>query len=157
LVELITATYNGKKAETLAAVLTGLLDAGIGISNSGAEVLKSSMGDEMTRQVSELIEKLTSGELTMKPDILPTVEESTSGQRSRSQAQSQILNYEEKSTAELESLLENAISNQRPTKGLKKQLLFHYCREKELEKAEKIKQVQFAFLNLGFAFNKPKQ
>lgn len=112
-------------------LLFQLLNCGIGISNSGAELIQNALGDELNAELANLILQLTSGDLTPKLDIYDSapMKRNVGGQ------------LEEKSVTELETMLEEAARNNKPTKGLKKALLFSYCKQKNFEKADRIRQV----------------
>lgn len=116
------------KAEFILPIFKELLKCGIGLSNSGAELIQNNLGDELTPELANVITQLTSSDLSPKLEMYaPT----------RNQPQQ----LEEKSVAELEKMHEEALKNGKPTRGLKKALLFAYCRKRDLDKAQSLRQV----------------
>jgi len=106
------------------------LKNGLGISNSALEWIQNNLGEEITPEVSNLMLQLVSGDLT------PRVNTQTAGQRTG------VVPYDERSTEELEALLEGSLhSGQTRNRGIKKALFIQYCREKNLEKAEAMLEV----------------
>ncbi|PSN31581.1 hypothetical protein C0J52_21546 [Blattella germanica] len=91
----------------LAAV--SLLDQGLGLSNSAAERLQDKLGEEMTNEISSLLDKLTSG------DLVPST----------------IRQPGARSSAGMERRDENAQST-------KRQQFNAFCRNKDLEKVEQL-------------------
>ncbi|KAJ4440574.1 hypothetical protein ANN_08719 [Periplaneta americana] len=58
------ATFSRKnRPARIEAVLQGLLDQGLSLSNSSAERLQNKLGEELTSEISNLLGKLTSGDL----------------------------------------------------------------------------------------------
>lgn len=128
--ELVEQVRPKDKVKLLLPVLKELLSLGLGLSNSGSELIQNNLGEELTPEIANLILQLTSGELTPKVELY------------QQQRRAGVLTpYDEKSTRDLEQMLEEAVTANRPTKSIKKALLFKYCRERELEKADKLKQV----------------
>lgn len=109
------------KVETLRAILEGLVDSGLGISASIAEQLQENLGAELTPELSTLLSKLTSG--TLVPQ-LPVSDEQT-----------QVPNVDGR---DLESLLKTLEAKGLPTRNVRRQLLQHHCRTRNLEKAMEI-------------------
>ncbi len=120
------------RADIILPVLKELLNHGVGLSNSGAELIQNSLGDQLTPELANIIVQLTSGDLSPKLEMYA----STTPSVNRVSGQ-----LEEKSVSELETMLENAIRDGKPTRSLKKALLFAYCRTKNLEKTQAIYQV----------------
>ncbi|KAF4527202.1 hypothetical protein B566_EDAN006129 [Ephemera danica] len=106
------------KVATLQAILEGLVESGLGISASIAEQLQENLGAELTPELSNLLSKLTSG--TLIPQI-PVSDEQT-----------QSPNVDGR---DLESLLKTLEAKGLPTRNVRRQLLQHYCRTRNLEKA----------------------
>ncbi|CAL8088007.1 unnamed protein product [Orchesella dallaii] len=130
LMELVDSTRSttSKKATYLQPVLNELLANGIGLSNSGSELLQNSLGEFLTPELANSILQLTSSDLTPK---LPLIQASNRRQGPPS--------LEDKSSEELEGALELAVKNGSPTNGIKKALLYSYCRDKNVEKLDKLK------------------
>lgn len=123
-----------KFTENIEPVLKELVNQGLGISSSAAEKIEDKLGEKMTDQISDLLGKLTSGELNPIPlDRKPP-----------SYTPSHQMNI-----AQLERLIHNLSTKNQDTKGLKRQLLTLYYRAKDLEKTEKLledlKQTDFVF------------
>lgn len=102
-------------------VLRGLINQGLSISTTSAEKLQEKLGEKMTEEISSLLGKLTSGDLTPVP--VP--------KKLPSYTPSHQMNVEQ-----LERLVHNLDAKNQETKGLKRQLLTLYYREKNLEKTE---------------------
>ncbi|ODN04280.1 Leucine-rich PPR motif-containing protein, mitochondrial [Orchesella cincta] len=131
LMELVfTIRNSSKKAAYLQPILSELLANGIGLSNSGSELLQNNLGESLTPELANSILQLTSSDLTPKLSL--------SQDSSRRVGQPQQL--EEKSSEELEAALDAAVRNGNPVKAIKKALLYSYCRDKSIEKLEKLKQ-----------------
>ena len=107
--------------EVVENVLQGLIAEGLSISTTAAEKLQDKLGEKMTEGISNLLGKLTSGDLTPipVPKKLP------------SYTPSHQMNIEQ-----LERLIHNLEAKNQETKGLKRQLLTLYYREKNLDKVE---------------------
>lgn len=129
LMEVLERAKNKTKA--IVPILEAMLNFGIGLSNSGAEIIQNHIGDELTPEIASLIEKLTSNDLTARLSLFES-----------EMQQSQPFSYQDKSPEELEGMLQDAISNGKPTRGIRKALLFAYCKKKDLDKAESIRQVR---------------
>lgn len=128
-------TSNVKKfIETVEDVLKALCEQGLSISSSAAEKIEDKLGEKMTDQISSLLGKLTSGELT--PVALQ--------KRNPTYVPSHEMNI-----PQLERLIHNLMAKKQETHGLKRQLLTLYYREKDLAKTEKLveelKQSDFVF------------
>lgn len=116
------ATFSRKnRPARIEAVLQGLLDQGLGLSNSSAERLQNKLGEELTSEISNLLGKLTSG------DLVPSAVNRPAGFLPSAMDEGQLL--------KIQKMLEEKGDS---TKGVKKQLLQLYCRNKDLEKAEHI-------------------
>ncbi|XP_046388703.1 leucine-rich PPR motif-containing protein, mitochondrial [Ischnura elegans] len=122
------------RSETLLSLLPALQNYGLGISKSHAEMIQERLGNEITPEISTLLGKLTSEELT--PINL------SAEQDFRPQAME---------VKDLENLLMVQQSKGSPTRGLKRQLLVAYCRSRNVEGAKKILQELEA--DKDFVFN----
>ncbi|GLV39949.1 bicoid stability factor [Carabus blaptoides fortunei] len=107
--------------DIIEAVLTGLVEHGLSMTSAMAERIQDRLGEQMTPEVSTLLGKMTSGELT------PITLEKTEPHYTPSSAMN---------IPQLERLITNLEAKKEPTKGLKRQLLTLYTRAKELEKTE---------------------
>lgn len=94
---------------------------GLSISTVTAEKIQDKLGEKMTPEISTLLGKLSSGELT------PVALE----KKPPSYTPSSQMNI-----PQLERLIANLTAKNQEVKGLKRQLLTLYYREKELEKME---------------------
>ncbi|XP_069704273.1 leucine-rich PPR motif-containing protein, mitochondrial [Periplaneta americana] len=116
------ATFSRKnRPARIEAVLQGLLDQGLSLSNSSAERLQNKLGEELTSEISNLLGKLTSG------DLVPSAVNRPAGALPGAMDEGQLL--------KIQKMLEEKGDS---TKGVKKQLLLLYCRNKDLEKIEQI-------------------
>lgn len=115
-------------------VLNGLATEGLTMSNTMAERIQDRLGEKLNPQISSLLGKLTSGDLT------PIQREKSEPHYTPSSAMN---------IPQLERLISNLELKGEPTSGLKRQLLTLYTRAKELEKTEillnKLKSEQFTF------------
>lgn len=102
-------------------VLSALIDEGLSISTSAAEKLQDKLGEKMTENISSMLGKLTSGELTPVPVAKKLPSYTPSHQMN---------------VPQLERLIHNLEAKNQATKGLKRQLITLYYREKDLEKTE---------------------
>jgi len=122
--EFILDLSNNQKGffKVIPTVLEKLVDQGLGISTTCAEKIEDKLGEKMTENISDLLAKLTSGELTPVPQTSkPT-----------------YVPYNQMSIPQLERLIQNLSSKNQETSGLKRQLLTLYYRAKDLEKMEEI-------------------
>ncbi|CAH1159971.1 unnamed protein product [Phaedon cochleariae] len=128
------ATNQRKFADSINEVLEELVNHGLSISGRAAEKIEEKLGEKMTDEISDLLGKLTSGELTPTP----------LQRKPPSYVPSHQMNV-----SQLERLIENLTLKNQDTKGLKRQLLTLYYRAKDLEKTEKLiedmRQSQFLF------------
>ncbi|XP_023722989.1 leucine-rich PPR motif-containing protein, mitochondrial isoform X2 [Cryptotermes secundus] len=115
------ANVGQNRVAQIEAILQGLVEQGLCLSNSSAERLQEKLGEELTSQISNLLGKLTSGELVpttlTRPSALPPVA------------------VDEEHLLKTKKMLEE---RGEPTRGIKKQLFLLYCRNKDLEKVEQI-------------------
>ncbi|CAG7724718.1 unnamed protein product [Allacma fusca] len=121
LLEVIDCVGLSKKLRRLEPLLKELVDLGLGMSNSTAVVIQNSLGEGMTPNIANCIMKLTSKNTVVKVEPVRGVHR-----------------MNETEAAELEAIVEENQHVGAPNKGLQKTLLLHYCREKNLEKAEKL-------------------
>ncbi|KRT80285.1 hypothetical protein AMK59_7357 [Oryctes borbonicus] len=116
-------TFSIKKfSEVAEDVLRGLVEEGVSLSTVTAEKIQDKLSEKMTPNISDLLGKLTSGELTPSPLVskkLPTYTPSS-----------------QMNIPQLERLIHNLEGKRQDTRGLKRQLLTLYHREKELDKLE---------------------
>lgn len=132
LMELVeTLRTTEKKATYLDPVLKQLLANGLGLSNSGSELLQNNLGEALTPELANAIGQLTSADLTPRISIINDPSRNVSSGPG---------NFEDKSSAELEQLLADAVRMNNPVKGIKKGLLYSYCRERNVEKLDKLKE-----------------
>ncbi|XP_030763676.1 leucine-rich PPR motif-containing protein, mitochondrial [Sitophilus oryzae] len=110
-------------SQTIPLVLEKLVEQGLSISTEYAEKIESKLGEKMTDCISDLLGKLTSGDLTPvplktnKPIYTP---------------------FNQMSIPQLERLIQNLTSKNQETIGLKKHLFTLYYRDKNLEGIEKL-------------------
>nr|CAD7437873.1 unnamed protein product [Timema bartmani] len=120
----VANTVRKDRAATLQAVLTGLLEQGLGISNSAAERLQDKLGEDLTGELSTLLSKLSSG------DLVPTFVSRPSG---FSTGPSSPLDDNR-----LKTLIKSLEAKGESSLGVKRQLLSLYIRNKDLENVEKV-------------------
>ncbi|CAG9859713.1 unnamed protein product [Phyllotreta striolata] len=134
------ASNNAKFKDNIEPVLKELVEQGLSISTPSAEKIEQKLGEKMTDQISELLGKLTSGELTPIP----------LQKKPPSYTPSHQMNI-----PQLERLIQNLDAKNQETKGLKRQLFTLYYRSKDLEKAEglveDLKKTDFVFTSGIFA------
>lgn len=117
----VAAASQKNRIKRIEAILQGLLDQGLCLSNSAAERLQEILGETLTDEVSNLLGKLTSGELVpVKLSRQPTPA---------------ALKLDEVQMLKIQKSLEEKGES---TQAIKKQLLLLYCRNRELEKAEQL-------------------
>nr|CAD7259831.1 unnamed protein product [Timema shepardi] len=131
----VANTVHKDRAATLQAVLTSLLEQGLGISNSAAERLQEKLGEDLTGELSTLLSKLSSG------DLVPTAVSRPGGFSTG--PSSPLVSF---------SMLPGSlgVSRGESSRGAKKQLLSLYIRNKDLENVEKV--IQELDLD-GFVWN----
>ncbi|KAF5285354.1 hypothetical protein FQA39_LY04453 [Lamprigera yunnana] len=105
------------------AVLNKFVEQGLSISTETAEKIQDKLGEKLTPEISNLLGKLTSGEL------IP----STLERKAPVYTPSDKMNI-----PQLERLIHNLSAKGQDTLGLKRQLLTLYCKAKELEKVESL-------------------
>ncbi|XP_066146551.1 leucine-rich PPR motif-containing protein, mitochondrial [Euwallacea fornicatus] len=127
LVDICSARRN--YVELIPEVLEHLVEQGLSITTTHAEILENKLGEQMTDHISDMLGRLTSGELTpaplsKKPTYTP---------------------YYQMNVDQLEKLVQNLGSKGVETLGYKRRLLTLYHREINLEKMlellEQIKQI----------------
>ncbi|KAF5275552.1 hypothetical protein FQR65_LT04155 [Abscondita terminalis] len=117
-------THNWRSfLEVAEDVLKAYADQGLSINSAVAEKIQNKLGEKMTPEISSLLGKLTSGELTPIP-----VEK-----KAPVYTPSDKMNI-----PQLERLIHNLEAKGQETLGLNRQLLTLYCRAKELEKTEQL-------------------
>ncbi|KAK9707701.1 Pentacotripeptide-repeat region of PRORP [Popillia japonica] len=115
-------TFSIKKfSEIVEDLLNALVEQGLSLSTITAEKIQEKLNEQMTPSISDLLSKLTSGELTPVPLTKKSPTYTPSSQMNIPQ---------------LERLIHNLEAKKQDTKGLKRQLLTLYYREKELDKLE---------------------
>ncbi|CAH0561344.1 unnamed protein product [Brassicogethes aeneus] len=121
--EFLIDLANNKSAfqENIERVLGEVVKQGLSISSSSAQKIEEKLGEKMTEAISDLLGKLTSGDLTPIP-----VE-----RKAPTYTPSHQMN-----PAQLERLIANLEAKKQETLGLKRQLLMLYYRSKDLEKTE---------------------
>ncbi|XP_067009709.2 leucine-rich PPR motif-containing protein, mitochondrial [Anabrus simplex] len=117
----IVNNFRKDKAEVVHKVLEGLVNLGLSISNSAAERLQEKLGAELTSEISSLLSKLTSGELV--PQVLTRSAVPPLNILDENVLKAQISALEAKGEA---------------ARGVKRQLLILYCRNRDMEKAESL-------------------
>nr|CAI5864449.1 unnamed protein product [Callosobruchus analis] len=120
---ILDLTTNRRFLEVIEPVLEELVNQGLSISNTTAEKIQEKLGEKMTDSISNLLGKLTSGELTPVPLDRKKVSYVPSHQMNIPQ---------------LERLVQNLTSKGQDVKGLKRQLLTLYYRAKDLNKSEQL-------------------
>ncbi|XP_072376405.1 leucine-rich PPR motif-containing protein, mitochondrial [Diabrotica undecimpunctata] len=120
--------------EKIESVLQALCEQGLSISTPTAEKIEDKLGEKMTDQISQLLGRLSSGELTPVPI--------------QRQPPSYVPSHQ-MNIPQLERLIQNLTAKNQETKGLKRQLFTLYYRAKDLEKTEKLvqdlNQIDFVF------------
>ncbi|KAF7282651.1 hypothetical protein GWI33_002190 [Rhynchophorus ferrugineus] len=105
------------------AILEKLVEKGLSISTTCAEKIEDKLGEKMTNHVSDLLGKLTSGDLilvplrTSKPTYTP---------------------YHQMTVPQLERLIENLSKKNQDTTGLKRHLFSLHYRNKNLDQMLKL-------------------
>ncbi|KAB0799524.1 hypothetical protein PPYR_07404 [Photinus pyralis] len=103
------------------SVLSALAAQGLSIDSATAEKIQNKLGEKLTPEISSLLDKMTSGELTPVPVVKKPPVYTPS---------------DKMNIPQLERLVQNLQAKGQDTMGLSRQLLTLYCRAKELEKAE---------------------
>ncbi|KAF2894634.1 hypothetical protein ILUMI_11532 [Ignelater luminosus] len=115
-------THNGREfTEVIHNVLAALVEQGLSIDNDAARKIQDKLGEKLTPEISTLLGKLTSGELTPVPVV----------KRPPSYVPSDQMNI-----PQLERLIANLQAKGQEVLGLKRQLLTLCCRAKDLGKVE---------------------
>lgn len=122
-------------SEIAESVLSSFVEYGLSISSEVAKKIQDNLGEKLTPEISSLLGKLTSGELT------PI----TIAKKPPSYVSSDQMNI-----PQLERLIHNLNVKGQDTLGLKRQLLTLYCRAKELFKAETLLE---QFENTDFVYS----
>uniref|UniRef100_A0AAR5PUS4 Pentacotripeptide-repeat region of PRORP domain-containing protein n=1 Tax=Dendroctonus ponderosae TaxID=77166 RepID=A0AAR5PUS4_DENPD len=109
-----------KYIQLIPQVLEKLVEQGLTIPTSSAQLLETKLGEKLTERVSDLLGQLTSGELTpsplsKKPSYVP---------------------FYEMNIDQLENLVRNLDTKNIDTIGYKRRLFTLYYRERNLEKME---------------------
>ncbi|XP_014249256.1 leucine-rich PPR motif-containing protein, mitochondrial [Cimex lectularius] len=118
-----TVHYLGsERSKLLPAILSKFLENGISISNEVAELIQNKLsGDELTEEISTLLTKLTSPDLSLAELRRPN--------------RSRHLEHDEEA---LLNLIKNVDERGENTLGLKKQLLMLYIQHKNIDKTLKL-------------------
>lgn len=111
------------RVEVVTNILTRLVEQGVSISNFKAEKIQERLGESMTPEISEMLGKLSSGELEPTAIERQKMPKSTGQQMSVEALERLIVRIEEKG--------DNA-------KGMKRSLLVAAIRAKDFEKTEEI-------------------
>lgn len=119
------ATSRSKFAEVIEPVLSELVNEGLSITATTAEKIQNKLGDKMTEEISNLLTKLSSGELTpvLKHRKLPS-----------------YVPASQMNIPQLERLVENLTAKGQDCLGFQRQLLTLYCRSRDLPKVEQLLQ-----------------
>lgn len=118
-----TYIYPKNMVQIIENVLQGLVKEGLSMSSSYAEKIQDRLGEKLTPEISMLLGKMTSGELT------PVEIEKEQPVYTPSSAMN---------IPQLERLIANLEAKKENTNGLKRQLLTLYTRAKDLEKTESL-------------------
>lgn len=118
--------FKSNRLEVLQKILQGLVDQGISISNTKAEMIQNRFGETLNAEISTLLGKLTSGDLELVP-----FEKQRSQQRGSTSFDSYDVDVIERRIARLEEKGEQ-------TKGLKRHLLVATIRAKDVTKTEQV-------------------
>lgn len=116
-------TFPRQFADHAENLLNKLVEQGLSISTSCAEKIEDKLGEKMTPQISTLLGKLSSGDLTPIP---------------LEKKQPSYIPSSQMNIPQLERLIHNLSAKGQDTNGLKRQLFTLYYREKELEKMENL-------------------
>lgn len=119
----ITYAYPKNMIQHIENVLEGLVAEGLSMSNTYAEKIQERLGEKLTPSISDLLGKMTSGEL------IPIPKEKLEPHYTPSSAMN---------IPQLERLVANLDAKGENTNGLKRHLLTLYTRGKELEKTENL-------------------
>lgn len=117
----ITYAYPKNMINVIENALEGLVKEGLSMTNSFAEKIQERLGEKLTPNISDLLGKMTSGELVLAP------KEKLEPHYTPSSAMN---------IPQLERLVANLDAKGESTNGLKRQLLTLYTRSKELDKTE---------------------
>lgn len=115
--------FKSSRAETLHNILTGLVAQGLTISSAQATRVQEKMGAELTPEISEMLERLSTGELEPIPVERP---------------ESNRTRVAEMDSVALENLIKKIEARGDNPKGLKRQLLGALIKEKKIAKLEEV-------------------
>lgn len=132
---LIDLAYNSTPfLNNIENVLKAVVNQGLSISSKAALTLEEKLGEKMTENISNLLGKLSSGDLVP----IPLEKKPPS-----------YTPYSQMNIPQLERLIANLEAKNQETQGLKRQLFNLYYRSKDLEKIEalidKVKNENFSF------------
>ncbi|KAK5643251.1 hypothetical protein RI129_007096 [Pyrocoelia pectoralis] len=116
----LTSNWRGF-LDNVETVLSALVSQGLSIDSATAERIQNRLGEKLTPEISNLLDKMTSGELTPVPVVKKPPVYTPS---------------EKMNIPQLERLIHNLQAKGQDTLKLSRQLLTLYCRAKELEKVE---------------------
>lgn len=108
-----------------------MLENGVGLSNSGAELIQNNLGEEATPEITNTIIQLTSPELVPKLSLF----------QYQKRKPTTTTESEELTTSEMELILADSVKAGRTNKGLQKALFINYCREKNFKKVDDLYEV----------------
>ncbi|CAG9765541.1 unnamed protein product [Ceutorhynchus assimilis] len=114
----LAKTNTKKFVEIIPKVLEGLLEEGLSVANTTAQLIEGHLHEKMTEDLSNILSKLTSGELVPKP-LTNKVHYTP---------------YHQMNVLQLEKLIENLESKNLDCLGYNRRLLTLYHREGNLEK-----------------------
>lgn len=112
------------RVEKMEQILSGLVSEGLSITSAQAEKIQEKFGSEMTARISELLGKLSSGELEPVE-----VEKADGGRR---------VGLQNMSIPHIEKVLATAEAKNENTNGLKRTLLVACFRSKDIKKTEEV-------------------
>ncbi|CAG7705630.1 unnamed protein product, partial [Allacma fusca] len=121
LLDVIETDDDSEKLKRLEPLLKEFVNLGLRISNGTAVIIQNSLGEGMTPEIAHCIMKLTSKNAVLNFKQVRGVP---------------IMNETE--AAELNAIVEENRHIGAPNIGFQKTLLLQYCREKDLENAEKL-------------------
>uniref|UniRef100_A0A1B6MDN1 Pentacotripeptide-repeat region of PRORP domain-containing protein n=1 Tax=Graphocephala atropunctata TaxID=36148 RepID=A0A1B6MDN1_9HEMI len=126
---LINVVAYAQSRSKIASVLTEMVEHGLGISNSCAEVLESRLpGNQLTTEISELLAKLSAGNLA--PSELKRIAQASGITTPRDAANLERIREKMKANSD----------SQEKILGITRSLFYTYCLEGDLDNALKIKQ-----------------
>ncbi|XP_055375539.1 leucine-rich PPR motif-containing protein, mitochondrial [Condylostylus longicornis] len=115
--------FKTNRVEPVTKILEGLVEQGLSISNQYAEKIQERLGEQMTAEISDLLGKLSSGDL----EPIEVIKQNRKGSK-----------LENMPLDQLERFIENVEAKGENANNLKRALLLNSIKTKDLLKIEKI-------------------